>query len=141
MTINRTRRPLSAALIASMVLGLAAVPGIASAQGHDGPGNCAPGQNCAGPKKSDDHGNQKGHAPQKHDERRAEAPKGHQDNGRGPGRDLPRVDASKYKKLPPLPKGESYRRDGDRIVKVNDNSGEIIAAIGLFAALTALASH
>ncbi len=137
MSLSFVKNTVRTLLAGSLALGMVTAPALA--RGNDHSENCGRGQRCIvvydkGHKK-DDHGRHD----KKDDHRRYDRDDRYERDSRHDNRDgrkFYRLSEREYHHLPRLPRGESYRRDGDRVVRINDNTGAVLAMLGLFTALT-----
>ncbi|OCX67155.1 hypothetical protein BFP70_03070 [Thioclava sp. SK-1] len=110
-----------------------AFSGAAMAGPNNSPNACAPGQKCDAPhaQKSDHVKAPQAQHSQKSDHKAApqkQAAKKHSAPGHAPT-------SAQLKRLPPPPSGREYRIVDDRVVTVNKDTLEVVAAVGLVSAL------
>ncbi|KAA2317369.1 hypothetical protein DL237_06145 [Pseudooceanicola sediminis] len=150
MTHPIVRNAIRTMLAGSLALGMASAPALARSPGPAD--DCGKGQTCTDQRAPSSNSNQRDNshstpakpgAPQSsrdqrvksepRDTRKGSHDTAHRDNR--DGRKFHQLTAHERSELPRLPKGQSYRRDGDKIVRVNDDTGAILAILGLFAVL------
>lgn len=128
-------RVIGTALAGTLALGLAAAPAFAQ-NGPGGPGQsgqvtCQPNQPCPQQGQQGQPGNKPQGGP-------GQQQQGHQNGGNNGGHgDMQQLSQNQRDHLPKLPQGQSYRKQGDKIVRVDSDTGAVIAVLGLAAILLA----